>query len=172
MDQNTESRIFRLPRYNEIPNVGLYLEQTTRYIIECFEPLMDGAITGSMISNYVKRGLVSNPVKKQYSREQIACLIYITAVKTVLSMEDIRVMLALQKEGYDVKAAYDYFCIVLEEMLCSVAEGKKMPDLAEEASEAQAMLHSTIVAVAHTICLRKRFAALQQDEKMQKPANV
>ena len=25
-------RSFRLPRYEEIPNVGLYLEQTTKYI--------------------------------------------------------------------------------------------------------------------------------------------
>ena len=24
---------FRLPRYNEIPNVGLYLEQTAKYIL-------------------------------------------------------------------------------------------------------------------------------------------
>lgn len=166
MDEKTlagSTRVFHLPRYHEIPNVGLYLEQTTRYIAECFEPLMAGAITGSMISNYVKRGLVSNPIKKQYSREQIAQLIYITAVKTVLSMEDIRVMLGLQREGYDTQAAYDYFCAILEEMLCSVAEGKKMPDLAEGESEAKTMLHSTIVAVSHTICLRKRFAALQKE---------
>ena len=26
---------FRLPRYNEIPNVGLYLEQATKYVGEC-----------------------------------------------------------------------------------------------------------------------------------------
>ena len=25
---------FRLPRYNEIPNVGLYLEQATKYVGE------------------------------------------------------------------------------------------------------------------------------------------
>ena len=32
---------FRLPRYNEIPNVGLYLEQTTKYISQYLEPLPD-----------------------------------------------------------------------------------------------------------------------------------
>ena len=57
-------RQFHMPRYNEIPGVGLYLEQTTKYICEQLAPLQENAITGSMISNYVKKGLVSNPVKK------------------------------------------------------------------------------------------------------------
>ena len=30
---------FRMPRYNEIPNVGLYLEQVTKYICEHLAPL-------------------------------------------------------------------------------------------------------------------------------------
>ena len=81
---------FRLPRYDEIPDVGLYLEQTTKYISELLSPLEDISITRSMISNYIKQGLVSNPVKKQYSRDQIAYLIYIAIAKTVLSLDHIR----------------------------------------------------------------------------------
>ena len=30
---------FRFPRYNEIPNVGLYLEQATKYVGEYLAPL-------------------------------------------------------------------------------------------------------------------------------------
>ena len=52
-------RDFRLPRFHELPNVGLYLEQVTKYISDSLQPLGGLAITGSMISNYVKRGLVS-----------------------------------------------------------------------------------------------------------------
>ncbi len=157
---------FRLPRYHEIPNVGLYLEQTARYIAECFEPLLDGVITTSMISNYVKRGLVSNPVKKQYSREQIAYLIYITTVKTVLSMEDIRLMLQIQKETYETQVAYDYFCTAMEEMLSCISQNRQIPDVSAGAESAEkTMLRNTVVAVAHTICLRKQFALLQQKEQ-------
>lgn len=159
--QNVQA--FRLPRYQEIPNVGLYLEQVARYIGECFAPLMDGVITTSMISNYVKRGLVSNPVKKQYSREQIACLIYITAVKTVLTMEDIRLMFRIQRDVCDVQIAYDYFCETLENMLLAIGEGEKDPALPAGETEEKLMLDNTVVAVAHTVCLRKRFAALQQE---------
>lgn len=171
MDETTQKGLihnFHLPRYHEIPNVGLYLEQTTRYIAECFAPLLDGVITASMISNYVKRGLVSNPVKKQYSREQIAYLIYITTVKTVLSMEDIRLMLQIQKEKYETQAAYDYFCRSLEEMLSYIGSGEHTPALSANEAEEKRMLHNTVVAVAHTICLRKQFALLQQEEQTQK----
>ena len=44
-------RAFRLPRYEEIPNVGLYLEQAAKYINEYLLPHQEGGITGSMISN-------------------------------------------------------------------------------------------------------------------------
>ncbi len=159
---------YRLPRYQEIPNVGLYLEQTTRYIAECLAPFLDGVITASMISNYVKRGLVSNPVKKQYSREQIAELIYITVFKTVLSMEDIRLMLSIQRENWEAQAAYDYFSAALEETLSCISAGKNHPHLPQAESEGKAMLHNTIVAVAHTICLRKQFAAIQQGTQEKK----
>ena len=56
---------FSLPRYNDIPNVGLYLEQVVKYISEYLEPLESFSLTSSMVSNYVKKGLVENPVKKQ-----------------------------------------------------------------------------------------------------------
>ena len=51
-------RHFRLPRYEEIPNVGLYLEQVTKYISEYLDPIQEGALTASMISNYVKKHLI------------------------------------------------------------------------------------------------------------------
>ena len=47
------TRDFHLPRYQEIPDVGLYLEQTAKYIDSYLSPLEDISITGSMISNYV-----------------------------------------------------------------------------------------------------------------------
>ena len=60
---------FRPPRYNEIPNVGLYLEQATKYVCEYLEPLGEYTLTPSMISNYVKKGLIANPVKKQQTAD-------------------------------------------------------------------------------------------------------
>ena len=92
MDQAISERmdaqlpVIRLPRYRDIPDVGLYLEQVTRYVSDSLEPLGQGELTGSMVSNYVKKGILASPVRKQYGREQIAHLIYISVVKSVLPM--------------------------------------------------------------------------------------
>ena len=50
---------FRLPRYAQIPDVGLYLEQVVRYVNTHLAPLGEPELTSSMVSNYVKQGLIS-----------------------------------------------------------------------------------------------------------------
>ena len=101
-------RGFRLPAYGEIPNVGLYLEQVSKYITDIFAPLEVPGLTGSMISNYVKKKLIPNPVKKQYGREQIASLIFITIAKSALSIEQIRGLIDQQSEMLSVEVTYNY----------------------------------------------------------------
>ena len=108
---------FRLPRYNEIPNVGLYLEQATKYVCEYLAPLGEFSLTPSMISNYVKKGLIANPVKKQYSREHIAYLFFIAVAKSVLSLDALTGFIKLQQQTYALPRAYDYFCNEFENLL-------------------------------------------------------
>lgn len=55
MNNITEN--FRLPRYKEIPDIGLYLEQTVSYINNMLS-IIDISITSSMLSNYVKKGML------------------------------------------------------------------------------------------------------------------
>lgn len=69
MEKEVQNRItadiaaFRLPRYAQIPEVGLYLEQVVRYINARLAPLGEPELTGSMVSNYVKQKLVPAPQK-------------------------------------------------------------------------------------------------------------
>ena len=55
---------FRLPRYEQIPDVGLYLEQTVRYVNSFLAPLGEVELTASMASNYVKHKLLPAPPEK------------------------------------------------------------------------------------------------------------
>jgi len=152
-----------LPRYHEIPNVGLYLEQTVKYINECLAPLTEEAITSSMVSNYVKRDLVDNPQKKQYSREQVAYLIFIALVKTVLSMDDIRLMISIQKSSYSPEVAYDYFCSELENVLAYIFGQKlELDSIGSENSDEKIMLRNVIITAALKIYLGKLFSGLQK----------
>ena len=156
---------FALPRYGEIPDIGLYLEQAVKYISEYLAPLQEGPITGSMISNYVKKGLVRNPVKKQYSREQISYLIFICTVKSVLSMEDIRLLLKLQQDSYagQTAAAYNYFCAELEEVLRAVfSSGGALHPAEDGASDEKVLLRNAVIAVAHKVYLDKSLAAIRR----------
>ena len=79
---------FALPRYEELPSVGLYLDQTVQFVNGYFRSFQGVELTASMVSNYVKKGIISHPVKKKYTREQLASLIYIVVSKTVLSMDN------------------------------------------------------------------------------------
>ena len=157
---------FDLPEYNEIPNVGLYLEQTAKYISEYLKPIQSTPVTGSMISNYVKKGLVSNPIKKQYNREQIAYLFFIFIAKTVISMEDIKLLLNLQREIYEPNVAYNYFQEELENVLGFVFETKDTIDeIGTQQSEEKMILRNIIVAVAHKVYIDKCFKVLHDNDK-------
>ena len=100
---------FKLPVYEEIPDVGLYLDQVTKYINGYLKDFPGMTVTPSMISNYVKLKLISKANKKAYSRDQIAGFIFIVFAKTVLSMNHIQYLLTFQKEHYKVEDAYNYF---------------------------------------------------------------
>ena len=137
---------YSLPAYAEIPNVGLYLEQVTKYLNEYLEPLGCGTLTGSMVSNYVKKGLLNSPVKKQYDREHLAWLLIIAVAKTVLSLEEVQQLLEQQK-AQPVQQVYDSFCHMLPETLTAV--------FAREQSGS--LLQDTVTAVAHRLYLETRF---------------
>lgn len=157
---------FSLPRYNDIPNVGLYLEQVVKYVSEYLEPLGSFSLTSSMVSNYVKKGLVENPVKKQYDREQIAYIFFIAVAKNVLSMEDIRLLFEMQHETYEPKRAYDYFCNEFENVLQFVFGLKENLDkIGTDSNDTKTMLRNTIIAVAYKVYLDKYLAALHSEEK-------
>ena len=110
-------RDFSLPTYREIPAVGLYLDQTSKYINEVLQELPDCNITNSMISNYVKHHLITNPVKKQYSRDQIACLIFIAVTKNTLSLDEVAAVFEMQKGVCEIQDAYVRFSEIFESYL-------------------------------------------------------
>ncbi len=145
---------FRLPKYSQLPDMGLYLEQTAKYINMVLAPLGFFEITGSMIRNYVKMGLVKNPVKKQYYRGHIARLLSLTVLKSVMSLESIRQMYALQLESYDDETAFDYFCRELENnILFRFGVTQSLSSVGTTASLEKEMLRSAITAVSHIIYL-------------------
>ena len=117
---------FQLPAYQEIPNVGLYLEQTLKYINDTFSAFRSVELTKSMISNYVKLGYLRRPVKKQYDREQIAALLFIAVSKQVLSMDNIGKLFRMQVELGSMERSYTAFKADFDYLLDSIWNQKVM----------------------------------------------
>ena len=88
--------VLQMPRYAELPTMGLYLEQVTAYLNERLAPLEDVRLTSAMVSNYVKHHLVERPVKKLYGQEQLADLACIAVAKNILPLADLRVAVQIQ----------------------------------------------------------------------------
>lgn len=154
---------FHLPRFAELPDVGLYLEQTTKYINQALKPLGCVSITNSMLRNYVKQGLVTNPVRKQYYAPQIARLVCITLLKQVTPLEHIGKLFTRQQGLYSDEVAYNYFCSEMENVLYYRFGLKDRAEPVGTTSTIEKeMLQSAITAVSHIIYLNACFQQLSE----------
>ena len=155
---------FRLPRYEQLPEVELYLDQTTAYISERLALLGDVKLTNSMISNYVKHKLIRRPVKKKYAADQIAELFFIAVAKNVMQLNDLKAAIELQHQSYSTAVAYNYFAAELENILPYVFGLKKqLADVGHDNSEYQRMLRNIIMAVCYKAYIDKYYADLQAE---------
>lgn len=173
MDQELQCRTaacaagFALPRYSELPSVGLYLDQAVQFVNGYFRAFPGLELTPSMVSNYVKKGIIGHPVKKKYTRDQLASLMYITVSKTVLSMENLETLFRMQRAHCSAAQAYDCFCDELEACLPFVfglraTVGELEPDAGEE----KFLLRSTIIAAANKMYLDCFFAVVHQQDAL------
>ena len=155
---------FRLPRYNEIPNMGLYLDQATKYVYEYLAPLGEYTLTPSMISNYVKKGLIANPVKKLYGRDHIAYLFFIAVAKSVLSLDALTGFIKLQQQTYTLPKAYDYFVEQLEQLLFFTFELTDTIEMVgEDNTDEKRLLFTCMVSAVQKVYLEKCLEAIAKE---------
>ena len=91
---------FALPKYRELPDVALYMEQVLSYIngmLLSLSPAESKPLTSFMVNNYVKAKMIDEPIKKKYQKEQVGYLIAITLMKTTVSMSEMEVLLKLDQ---------------------------------------------------------------------------
>ncbi|MBR6119207.1 MAG: DUF1836 domain-containing protein [Oscillospiraceae bacterium] len=82
---------YRLPAWEQIPDLGLYMEQVIvllRQYLDYLPPELkeEEAITAAAINNYVRTKIMPEPVKKRYYRAHIAYLLVICTLKQGLSI--------------------------------------------------------------------------------------
>lgn len=161
---------YSLPSFTEIPDVGLYLNQSATYINKALSPLFDMAITESMISNYVKKKLIDNPIKKQYTREMIAYLMFIAISKNVASLDDLQFLIKKQREKYNAQESYEYFKKAFETIVKKVFGFESEEESEEKKSVEEELLKNIIVTVAHKLYVDIAFEVLKKEDSNDKEA--
>jgi hypothetical protein len=109
---------FSYPKWEEIPNIDLYLDQVLLYVNQVCEPISsesDKGLTASMVNNYVKHGYLTKPDKKKYQRQQIARLIAITTLKSVFSIQEIAQTLNTLQTETNSEQLYNAFVNYMNE---------------------------------------------------------
>ena len=104
--------IFSYPKWEDIPNIDLYLDQVLLYVNQVcasISPDKEKGLTASMVNNYVKHGYLTKPDKKKYQRKQIARLIAITTLKSVFSIQEIAQTLNTLQTQASSDQLYDAF---------------------------------------------------------------
>ena len=157
----------QLPKYNEVPDVGLYLDQVVKYINSYLNNITQ-PITTSMVSNYVKKKIIASPVKKQYSRDQIIYIMMITIFKNVMSLDQITLMFDIQKKSYNSKIAYNYFYLEFYNNLEYVFGIKDQLDyIGSDSTDEKLVFKNAIITICHKIYMDQLFTLLKQQADSQ-----
>ena len=105
---------YRLPVWEQIPDLGLYMEQVIvllRQYLDYLPPELkeEEFITAAAINNYVRTRIMPEPVKKRYYRIHIAYLLVICTLKQGLSIALIRRLLPTGLPESEVREFYDRY---------------------------------------------------------------
>lgn len=164
---------FHFLRYEELPNIDLYMDQLISLIEDNLNIFSNNdkekLITPSMVNNYVKQKLISPPVKKKYNKNHIAYLIIVCVAKQLFSISEVADLISIQIETYPIKVAYNYFATKLEGALKIAFLGKeKIEDaeymaINEDSYEAKLVKLATI-SFANKIYVQKYLTFLEKEK--------
>lgn len=150
--------MFHIPRWNELPNVDLYLDQVVNFINSTLSPYIFlnndkkdeniQVLTKTMINNYVKNNLIEPPEKKLYSKIQLAKLFAICILKQVYSMHDIEMLISIALENSSANEKYDCFCDLFEECLRYTFNQK---DFVDNTTESSHLLKTVLLSCSYKI---------------------
>ena len=166
---------FHCPRWEELPDVELYVDQMVNYI-ERHLVVLDVSgeghfITASMINNYVKMKLIPAPVKKRYGVRQLARLIVICTLKRDFSIGELHAMMDIELAKFENRLIYNVFCDELERTIRHVFLGEAIPQPGPTMEEA--IVRSVMMAFANKLyahCVIREYAEQEAVAILQLPA--
>ena len=107
-------RGFRLPEWEEIPDLGLYMDQILMLLTGYLDYLPpeikeEKVITAATVNNYVRMKVMPEPKKKKYYRIHIAYLIMICTLKQTLNLSTLQKLIPLELSETEIKEIYSSY---------------------------------------------------------------
>ena len=157
----------RLPRFEEIPGIDLYMDQLVGYLEQTLAPLYqphEKIVTRSMVNNYVKQGVLASAAGKRDTRSHIAYLIVICTLKQTFSIAEIDRLIRMQIASFDTQVAYDYYCDAFEAALQALfspepSSPKGLMSGQNEGDFERDLVLASTAAVAYTLRIKASIAA-------------
>lgn len=120
-------------RTADIPNIDLYMDQVTTFLDSKLKnttrkPDEDKILTKTMINNYAKSDLLPPPVRKKYTKEHLLVMTFIYYFKSVMSIDDIEVVLKPITEKYFGKTGMSMKHIYSEILKMEMPQLAKLED--------------------------------------------
>ncbi|WP_300855387.1 DUF1836 domain-containing protein [uncultured Clostridium sp.] len=158
---NKEIKDFHLPRWNELPNIDLYIDQLVCLLEEYLSGYIksdnekeEKIITKTMINNYVKHNIIKPPMNKKYNKQHIASLFVVFVLKQVYSINDIKKLIHLAIETSPIELAYNRFCSELEKAIRIVFAEKNYVKNSK-LSEEQYILRNVVQSFANKLYVQR-----------------
>ena len=160
---NEEINNFHLPRWNELPNIDLYIDQLVTLLEQYLSDYIknenekeDKLVTKTMINNYVKHGVIKPPVNKKYNKQHMATLFVVFILKQVYSISDIKKLITLGVKTSPIEQAYDRFCAELEKAI-RIVFAQKHYIKSNKLTQEQYLLRNVVQSVANKLYVQKTF---------------
>ncbi len=155
--------------YEGLPDIELYKDQVLAYMQRQQMPGESAdELTGAMINNYIKSGVLPRPEGKRYQRPHLAALTAICQLKQVLSVGDTSRLLEQQPDIADTKAFYTRYLTRLSDALAQAAQ--KLPDESNQPELARLALDLALQSYVDRLVALELLQMLQRTQAAEKPA--
>ena len=158
---------FELPTWENIPDIGLYMEQVIvllKQYLDYLPPDLKEAqfITPSTINNYVRMKVIPEPVKKRYYRVHIAYLIMVLTMKEGIEISLIQKLIPSDLTEDALKSVYEgyyvlhrklcrYFVELVSDVAAPILKHEKMGEVTVETPENLVAFSAIISGFTHLL---------------------
>lgn len=150
--------------FDALPDIDLYKDQVLTYM-QRQQVLADSndELTGAMINNYIKSGLLPRPTGKRYTKQHLAYLTAICQLKQLFCVADVDKLLKVQPDLSNTEEFYNRYTAALDKALADTADSLD-GDLPKE-KIAERVLELSLCAYADRLAAMQLLALLKEKEE-------